>query len=372
MKNRKIAFVINSLGGGGAEHVLITLTEELLTFNYDISIIIFEKRIAYELNKSVDLFLIPDNKLKNRFFRIWTRILNIRRILKKIKPDIIIPFTTNVSINTFFATIGMTTPLIASEHSVFYSRGIINDKIRKFVFKRLDHIICLNQFDFKQISKINPNTSIIYNPCPYNVVAERQEEKLSPFAICVGSIERYEDKGIDKLIMIWSQIITSCPDLHLYIFGKGSEKNMNVLRKLINDLNMTDKVFLKGFHKDLASWYEKSTMLISTSKIECLPMNIIEAQTLGCPVIAFNCPYGPAELITHGYDGLLVSNQDYNEMKKTIINLYRNPILRQKISRNSIISQKRFNKKVIASQWDLLIKSIISQKRNVKKLFQSN
>ena len=131
------------------------------------------------------------------------------------------------------------------------------------------------------------------------------------------------------------------------------------LKTLISQLGLTDFDYSEGFQSDLIRWYSTAEMLISASKIESFSMTLIEAQTLGCPVVSFDCPYGPMEIITHEINGLLVPNQEYGKLTEAILHLHNDKQLRMTISENGLINADRFSKERIAQKWYDLFNEMI-------------
>lgn len=357
---KKILFVISSLQGGGAERVLVVLANKLSNYeDLDISILLlYDSEQAYNLDEKVKVIKLPPVVSgKSRIARILKTIMTLRESILAFSPDVIVPFITKTSILVYLAIRGAI-PIIASEHTIFRHHGIYVDALRRYVFKRVNHITCLNQHDYNKLSRINHHTSILYNPSPFSK-AENGLQTRDSFAICVGSLSRYRDKGIDQLIKCWPRIIESTPNFKLHILGTGEKKFKDELETLISQLGLTDYVFLENFQRNLIPWYCKAEMLVSASKMESFSMTLIEAQTLGCPVISFDCPYGPREIITHEVNGLLVPNQEYKKLTDTILHLHSNKNLRTKFSENGLINADRFSQERIAQKWYELFNQVL-------------
>ena len=85
-----------------------------------------------------------------------------------------------------------------------------------------------------------------------------------------------------------------CKKYDLVFLGKGSL--MDDIAKMVDGCNLREYVFLAGFQEDTVSWLENASLLLSCSRREGLPMNLIEALMCGTPVVAADCPYGPNEI----------------------------------------------------------------------------
>jgi len=89
-----------------------------------------------------------------------------------------------------------------------------------------------------------------------------------------------------------------------------------------------------------------------SSKFEGLPMVLIEAQTFGLPIVSYDCPHGPKEIIEHGVNGFLVENQNIEELAKYIVKLASSESLLKKMSDNSLIVAEKYQPKAILEQWN--------------------
>lgn len=358
---KHVLFVISSLRGGGAERVLSVLVNELIKKEeFKITILVItDDSVAYEIDECITIQCIDYQRGRSRVLNTLKRLWALRQSIKKIAPDLIITFATEVSVNTFYVTRGLNIPIIASEHCVFFSWGTVYDALRKYAFQRVQHIACLNQHDYKELLAINPNTHIIYNPSPFGICRDCDTSLRKPYAICVGSIGRYDRKGIDKLIIMWKQLAKDLPSFKLHILGSGPDEKMAVLNDLIRREGLEEIVILEGFQQNLEPWYRQATLLVSASIMESFSMTLLEAQSMGCPVISFDCPYGPREIITHDHNGILVPNQDNDALREAIISLYNNHEKQKTLSANALVNAERFAKDRIANEWaDLIHKTL--------------
>ena len=158
-----------------------------------------------------------------------------------------------------------------------------------------------------------PQSSIdvIYNPVDIN---EIQSESLKPVChpwlckknqipvlVSVGRLN-YQ-KGFDLLILSISQLSKSI-DVRLIILGEGEARED--LTRLIAELNLTDKVDLMGFQANPHAFIAKSSGFIFPSRWEGLGNALVEAMCCNVPILATDCPHGPAEVLEGGLHGLLV------------------------------------------------------------------
>ena len=80
--------------------------------------------------------------------------------------------------------------------------------------------------------------------------------------------------------------------------------------------------------------------------------------TCGLPVVAFNCPFGPAELIENGKNGYLIENRDIEAFADKVCQLIENMELRKKMGQAGIASVRRYEPEIIMPKWIELFESM--------------
>ncbi|EJF7692377.1 glycosyltransferase, partial [Escherichia coli] len=128
------------------------------------------------------------------------------------------------------------------------------------------------------------------------------------FILCVGRLER--QKAFHFAVDIFSKVAEKRQDLNLFIIGEGSLRQE--LEDYVSRLKVTRKVKFLGLRNDLEKYYSKASVVLLTSLYEGFPNVLVESLTLGTPVVAFDCPNGPNEIINSN-NGLLVNYKDVND-----------------------------------------------------------
>ena len=131
---------------------------------------------------------------------------------------------------------------------------------------------------------------------------------------------------------------------------------------MTNDLNIQDSVEFPGFYKNIANMMQRSSIYVSTSRVEGFPMVLIEAMSQGCACISFDCVSGPGEIIQNNVDGILVEDQNMELMEKEICRLIEDEKLRKSLAMNATKSVQRFSIEKIGDIWMDLIMSIVKKK----------
>ena len=97
--------------------------------------------------------------------------------------------------------------------------------------------------------------------------------------------------------------------------------------------------------------YKKHSILVLTSIFEPFGLILPEAMSCGLPVVSFDCPYGPADIITNGVDGFLVKNRDVNEFADRVCQLIENRELRVRMGQAAVKSAQRYRADLIMPKW---------------------
>jgi glycosyltransferase involved in cell wall biosynthesis len=171
-----------------------------------------------------------------------------------------------------------------------------------------------------------------------------------------------EQKGLEYLIKTWESTFKKHRDWTLHIYGDGDQKEM--LYQLISKAGLEKGVKVHQPTKKIMEKYLESSIFLLTSRFEGLPMVIVEAMACGLPVVSFDCPYGPADIIQNGEDGYLVEYLNTDEAALKVCELIENPELRKQMSRNARENIKRFDRNVIMKKWVDLFEILCNEKKH--------
>ena len=218
--------------------------------------------------------------------------------------------------------------------------------------RKADTIVTLTENDHKQWGKAKhiqtiPNFSNIkiHQLCNY-----RKKRVITIGRLC-------KEKGFDRLLEIWKSVIDKHPDWQLDIFGEGYLKEeMEHIIKSENIANVT----LRGITNNIGIELSNSSICVVTSYYEGFSLALLEAITHGVPCIAFDCPYGPKNIIEDNKCGYLVENGNKPLFVERLSTLMEKEQLRQQFSIASIERSKAFDKDAIMLQWKKLFEDSLN------------
>ena len=235
-----------------------------------------------------------------------------------------------------------------------------------------DCMVTLTEHDLPIWKRHCRRVERIFNPVttPPGQVSRLAEKRM----IAVGRLE--DQKNFKDLVSAWSIVAERCPDWRLEIFGEG--KLEHALRSQIARLGLTGSVILRGVVKDIASEYSNSSALLMTSLHEGFPLALVEASSFGLPLISYDCPTGPSEIIVDAGDGAgnvpeatldqaagntpngyLVPVGDVRTLADRICRIASDDNLRLRLGAASKASSRRFTPETIISAWEHLFFSLL-------------
>jgi glycosyltransferase involved in cell wall biosynthesis len=221
----------------------------------------------------------------------------------------------------------------------------INFIINDFIESKYDKLVLLNN-DEKKYYRSN-NLVVIPNPIIFDT--ELAAPLISSKAIAAGRIAPV--KGFENAIKSWKIVVDKHPDWQLDIFGQGEKEYIDELKEIIKQNNLEENVFINNAVSNLQEKLLEFSLYIMTSKTECFPMILLESLQVGLPIVSFDCPYGPRNIIADNEDGFLVENQNNFQFAEKVNCLIENKSLRKKMGQNGKVNVKRFSVEDVAVKW---------------------
>ena len=178
-------------------------------------------------------------------------------------------------------------------------------------------------------------------------------------AIAVGRL--VNQKNYESLIRAWAIVYQHHRDWRLEIWGDGALRKC--LEELICRLNLEAAVSLKGYTDDIQSKYISASFLVCSSLFEGLPLMMIEAMSAGLPIVSYDCPCGPKDLIQDGKNGFLVPIGDEALLAERICQLIEDEYLRQNMGAAALERAKDFSLEKVLPMWTSLFKELMKEKK---------
>jgi glycosyltransferase involved in cell wall biosynthesis len=285
--------------------------------------------------------------------------------LQIIQPDLIV-CTTADKIGVIGKLKG-NTPLVVESHSICirtldHGRTWLQRKLYRHHFLnsllKADYVVALTEGDAKEWRKYHSKVTVIPNFIhPHE---EHISDCSSKKAIFVGRFD-YQKRAQDA-IRIWKKVRECHPDWTLDIYGDG-----DMYQEVCSLASSVDGVVIHQPISQIFRAYQECSFLISTSLFEPFGLVLPEAMSCGLPVVAFDCPYGPADIISNGKDGFLIQNRNEEEFAHKLCLLMENESLRVRLGKAAILSAQHFSLEKILPMWKQLFQEV-AKKTSCKEL----
>lgn len=315
----KILLFIHSLHYGGAERVAMNLSSEWAAQGQEVCVVTLTSTASdfYSLHDSVKRITLDlagaTNGPAGAVFANARRMLALRRVLKEVRPDVVLGIETRPSILAILAGLGLPCKVIATEHihPPMLFEGRFWECLRRWTYPFADKVVALTEKSRLWLQEHCHCKRVTVIPNSISLPIPVVEPLVSPQAV-VGAQRRVllaagrmaEQKGFDILIDSFGRIASDFPAWNLVILGDGDDRR--ALTAQIAAAGLGDRVLLPGQVGNMPDWYERADLYVLSSRFEGFSMTIVEAMASGCAVVSFDCDAGPGDIITHGHDGLLV------------------------------------------------------------------
>lgn len=323
------------------ERASASLANYIASERIDVSYIsIFKRPHFFKLDQSITLYE-PPGELNKRRLNLFQTIWWLRKTIRQSHPSVVLTFNKLYGALAATSLILDRTPLIVSERS----SPLYKWSARIKVFNRLSYLlrppqgiiaqtIVASDYQRKYYStrtkvRVIPNVLRFVRLCPE---ITRQKQILA--------VGRLTDplKGFDRLIEAFAKIQNQS---WLLIFAGGDEDG-EYLKKQAKGLNVDHKVKFLGKVTDLDHIYAESGIFVIPSRSEGFPNALCEAMAAGLPCISYDFIAGPREIITNGYDGLIVEDGNTNALSEAIDFLIEHPKERVRLGQNALKIRDRF------------------------------
>jgi glycosyltransferase involved in cell wall biosynthesis len=223
-------------------------------------------------------------------------------------------------------------------------------------YRRLDAVVTLTErdaFDYRQLLGA-AGTRVA---CIPNAVATTECRSTQERKVVVAAGRLVPSKGFDRLIQAFAAVVARHPDWTLRIYGTGPERAL--LASLVNRHGLERSVQLLGFTPRLTEELAEGSLFVLSSRNEGFPMVLLEAMSVGVPVVSFDCRNGPADLITDGVDGLLVEQGDVAGLAEAMCSLIEQPSWRRGMAVAAAATSATYAVDRLAARWEVLLADLV-------------
>jgi amylovoran biosynthesis glycosyltransferase AmsD len=364
VQKRKVAIFLNDMHqAGGIQRVAVNLARDLKP-TYETLVLSAEplnRPVFYDAELNFQSLNTPVHSMSRigRFRELVNAGLKLRHFVKTHQVDTVLAIWYHLATVAAFA-LPKSVKTVGCEHISYFVADPRWQRIRHLSYPKLDAVVGLTQEDMPFLSRVSKSVHLIPNYV-YQVDSPPPIHTREKILLTVGHLTWR--KGIDRLLWALKEPLQTHPDWKLVIVGGGEQAQvdaelMNYVATLIDLFGLRGRVEFQSATEQVLDWYSRASIFVLGSREEGLPMVLLEAKSCGLPVVGFNCPTGPKEIIRHGVDGFLIEN-DTNAFANAANALMNDPDLLNRMSLAAIEdTRSRFSVDTMTAKWTHLIESL--------------
>lgn len=329
--------MIESFGGGGAQHVASVLANHWAANGISVAAITFSKPGAdvFKLDSRIRRIAVDGGGASaNAFAGLFanaSRICALRAAIRASDADTVLSFVGSMNVLTILACLGLGKRVIISERNdpARQSLGRIWDVLRHLLYPRADCVIANSQAAIATMKAYVPAEKLLWLPNPLRRAREtaKIEAAPKPFFLTVGRLDT--QKAYDVLLTAFADVVRD-RDAELVILGSGPLRE--TLKAQARELKIADRVAFKGRVEDPFPWYRSAIALVHPARFEGMPNAVLEAMSEGLPPIISDAQEGLRGIVQDGLSGLVVAVESVPALSSAMHTLAGDPQLRSRLS----------------------------------------
>lgn len=375
----RIVYCLNAICyGGGIERVTIAKANALADIpDNEVWILVTDNKYGLPLPLSEKVHLMDlgiryyENQSSNPFIDIFKESFKRRRHkillqeeLERLHPDILISVGQGEKYILPSLSLSSNPVLIREIHYYKHYRRDFADNWQKKLLARLaewfdygwkirkyDAIISLTDTDRSRYWNGNKKVQVIPNP----VIAQPETISSGDNKVVMAVGRLVAQKNFCSLLHAWKIVEARYPDWSLQIWGDGVQRSL--LLQTIFNLEL-HHVELKGFTSQIIERYPEASALAVTSRYEGFALTILEAMSAGLPVVSYDCPCSPRDIISDGDDGFLVDTGDEVALGDRLCWLIEHPDERKLMGSKAIAKASHYSLEAVAEKWMSLFREL--------------
>lgn len=360
----RILCFLPDLGGGGAQRTLINLAASFQRAGHEVMLGAAQADGPARawIDPSVETIAVGSGQLRNA-------LLPLAKLLRRRRPDVVLSsvIDANIVAAAARALAGMPrSKLVARETNSQRARGdigILRKWLARRAYRSADAVVALSEGVRAELIEdfaLSPDKVVtIHNPVEFDaLVAEAKAAPAPPIAkhgLWIMGVGRLlHQKGFDRLIRAVAALQRD--DVRLVLVGEGPDRAK--LQSQAEELGIGERLIMPGFVQQPMHWLKHADLFVLSSRWEGFGHVIVEAMAADAPVIAFDCPHGPRDIIRNGENGILVPDGDEAALTAAMASLLDHRDRANALAAQARADAARFSSATIAGQYLKLFASL--------------
>lgn len=362
---KKITILVDQLHSHGGIEKLVALKANYWSavFGYEVTIVSTEQGgepTIYNLSDKVKFIdLAIDYERGKSYFSFVNAIKAIRNLFKiqnyilRENPDFIL-VASHIPVTYFLPFLNRKAKIIKEFHFTKFERARqtgFKNNIINYIEGKYDFLAVLSEEE----KAFYPSDNVVVIPNPIEIPTKIPHQIAANENIAVAVVRFAPVKQLDKMIAVWKIFHAQNPSWKLHIFGGTGTDYFKKIEQLVLNENLQNSVIFKGQSDAIQKEISRGKVLLMTSEQECFPMVILEANSVGIPVISFDSPTGPRNIIHHKKDGILVDYNNCDSFATELEVFASDAVLQQFLSDNARQNANNYSIEKIMDKWNDLI-----------------
>lgn len=343
---------------GGIERAIVNTANLFAQKEHLVTLVILDetKNSFYPLFPAVQVIqqalsfgITPEGNVISRKIKLLTDVLKLRKLLKDLKADLVIATEYPFAAAAILAGARKISKVVSWEHHHYYElkRNVFWNKVFRLTYPRLNAVVCLNDDEKRLFASINHQPVVI----PNFIEPSSPSLLTNKLILTVGRLTAV--KGTDLLLQTAKLVLLEHPAWQWKLIGDGDMKEQVI--QFIEKENLQNRLIIQPpVSHSIISEYQNASLYVMTSRNECFPMTLLEAQSVGLPCISFDCDSGPRHIIKNEENGLLVEKENSSQLAAAVSSLIVDDAKRKEMGELAINNIQQFSSNKAYQLWKQL------------------
>jgi len=356
----KVLFYISTIRGGGAARVMTNLANQFVQDGNEVTFVTnFPAEKEYPLDAKIERVNLEERESERNFFqKNFDRIFSLRKIIRRVTPDVVVSFMHENDVRAYVATRGIKVKLLLSvrfDPQNFYKKRR-KAIMARFVYGHADAVVFQTPAARDWFGKIHGKAAIIYNQVAPEFFEINSSNIRKHSIVALGRLTH--EKNYTLLIDAFS-LIKNRVEEKLIIYGEGALDKE--LKKYIKDKGLEKRILLPGSVGNVPQVMSEAKAFVMSSDSEGVPNALMEALAAGVPSISTACPCGgPAMLIENGKNGLLVPVKDKERLAEAMLRILSDQQFANELGRSAKLQAENYRPERVYKQWRSFIQEVVN------------
>lgn len=361
----KLTLVIARLSAGGAERVMTRMANHWAERGWRVTLLTFDDGAEppfFELHPAVRHRPLGIAVRGHSVRTVARQLAVLRRSIRASDPRVLISFLDKINVLVLWATRGLGLPVIVSERTAVAHQPFsgVWKVLRRWTYPLAARLVVQHRDSLACFSAaVRRKGRVVPNPVVPPAARTAAPARNANVILAMGRLTA--QKGFDMLLKAFAAAAAGFPEWSLVIWGEGDHRG--ALEALRDELGLHGRAFFPGLTPEPFEEMRQADLFILSSRFEGFPNVLCEALACGLPVVAFDCPHGPGELVRDGVDGMLVPPGDVQALAAALRGLMWDAPARRRLAARAPEVVERFGLEKVMGTWDVVIREVLGGRR---------